>query len=540
MFLLEGTVVYSASDLTAARPASGRSCAGSTPSSAASMPSSRPKTTCCERTARWATCTSSRRSSSCGQADGVVEIERPGDRPGRGGRRADPRRAALGGGRRVPGHLLRRRASWASPTSSCATATDGRRLRGPRHQARPQGQDHRAAAARGLRRAAAAARHRRPARPCTCCSATAQPSAHRLRDILPVYRKRRARLQQLIDERVADRRPRAVGRSALHGVRALRRLRAERSKRTRDVLLVAGHAADAARAPAGPRASRPSTSSRQPTGPVDGIASARSPRSRRRRACSSTAADGPGRSRWHDRRSSAARGAAGARRRRHLLRLRGRPALPRSGGTRGASTTCSAWSSTTRRSRAFWAHDFAAGAAGADRLPRLRGRAPRASIPRMHIYHYAVYERTHLLALAARHGVGEDDGRRPAARQRARRPLPDRAAGRCASASRSYSIKKLEPLYMGDDRASGVTNAADSITEYVRCARPARRGRRGGGAARCSTTSPTTTATTASRTLRLRDWLLARAAERVGIRIGATPRATAGSTVELPSASPTA
>ena len=27
----------------------------------------------------------------------------------------------------------------------------------------------------------------------------------------------------------------------------------------------------------------------------------------------------------------------------------------------------------------------------------------------MHIYHYASYERTHLLLLAARHGVGEEE-----------------------------------------------------------------------------------------------------------------------------------
>ncbi|WP_181431260.1 hypothetical protein [Curtobacterium sp. MCBD17_021] len=27
----------------------------------------------------------------------------------------------------------------------------------------------------------------------------------------------------------------------------------------------------------------------------------------------------------------------------------------------------------------------------------------------MHVYHYAAYERTHLLPLATRHGVGEED-----------------------------------------------------------------------------------------------------------------------------------
>ena len=32
----------------------------------------------------------------------------------------------------------------------------------------------------------------------------------------------------------------------------------------------------------------------------------------------------------------------------------------------------------------------------------------------------------------------------------------------------SYSLKALEPLYMGDDLRTGVTNAADSVTEYAK------------------------------------------------------------------------
>jgi predicted RecB family nuclease len=38
--------------------------------------------------------------------------------------------------------------------------------------------------------------------------------------------------------------------------------------------------------------------------------------------------------------------------------------------------------------------------------------------------------------------------------------------------SRSYSLKKLEPLYMGSRARTGVANAADSITEYVRSREP--------------------------------------------------------------------
>ena len=115
---------------------------------------------------------------------------------------------------------------------------------------------------------------------------------------------------------------------------------------------------------------------------------------------------------------------------------------------------------------AFWAHEPRRGTPGADRLPRVRARAARRH-PGMHIYHYAPYERTHLLMLAARHGVGEeavDDLLRnnvlvdlyPVVRQGLR------------IGSRSYSLKKLEPLYMGDDLRAGVSTAADSISEYAR------------------------------------------------------------------------
>ena len=115
---------------------------------------------------------------------------------------------------------------------------------------------------------------------------------------------------------------------------------------------------------------------------------------------------------------------------------------------------------------AFWAHDLAEEKrALIDFLAWLADR--RARYPAMHIYHYASYERTHLLSIAARHGVGEntiDELLRhsvlvdlyPIVRQSLR------------VGSRSYSLKKLEPLYMGERSRAGVVNAADSISEYVR------------------------------------------------------------------------
>ena len=114
----------------------------------------------------------------------------------------------------------------------------------------------------------------------------------------------------------------------------------------------------------------------------------------------------------------------------------------------------------------FWADDLAQERqALIDFLEYLRER--RSAHPDMHVYHYASYERSHLLGLAARHGIGEeevDDLLRnhvlvdlyPIVRQGLR------------IGSRSYSLKKLEPLYMGEHERSGVANAADSITEYVK------------------------------------------------------------------------
>ncbi|MBD8540449.1 TM0106 family RecB-like putative nuclease [Frigoribacterium sp. CFBP 8751] len=116
--------------------------------------------------------------------------------------------------------------------------------------------------------------------------------------------------------------------------------------------------------------------------------------------------------------------------------------------------------------RAFWAHDFAGERqALIDFLDYLAER--RRRFPDLHVYHYASYERSHLLSLAARHGVGEDavddllrDGLLVDLYPVVRQAL--------LVGSHSYSLKKLEPLYMGDDlRQSDVKTATASITMYV-------------------------------------------------------------------------
>lgn len=165
------------------------------------------------------------------------------------------------------------------------------------------------------------------------------------------------------------------------------------------------------------------------------------------------------------------------------------------------------------RFTAFWAHDLAAERrALIDFLAHLRER--RAQNPGLHVYHYASYERTHLLSLAQRHGVGEEevdallrDGVLVDLYPVVRRSL--------RVGSRSYSIKKLEPLYMGDDLrdAEGVTNAADSITAYVEAV-ALRSGPDPEEGERRLAEIADYNAYDCRSTLRLRDWLLSLAPER--------------------------
>ncbi|MGO1736536.1 MAG: TM0106 family RecB-like putative nuclease, partial [Leucobacter sp.] len=92
----------------------------------------------------------------------------------------------------------------------------------------------------------------------------------------------------------------------------------------------------------------------------------------------------------------------------------------------------------------------------------------RRRYPGMRIYHYAAYERTHLTSIAARHGVCEaevDD----LLREHVLVDLYPIVRRALRVGSRSYSIKKLEPLYMGDELRDedGVTSGAQSVTEYA-------------------------------------------------------------------------
>lgn len=124
------------------------------------------------------------------------------------------------------------------------------------------------------------------------------------------------------------------------------------------------------------------------------------------------------------------------------------------------------WVDTRETYGAIWAHTFDE---ERDALERFLDMVAlrRQQYPGMHIYHYAPYEPTHLLTMAARYGVREADVDRllrdgvfvdlyPVVRRALR------------VGSRSYSIKKLEPLYMGHEvRTSDVQRGDDSIVKYV-------------------------------------------------------------------------
>lgn len=124
------------------------------------------------------------------------------------------------------------------------------------------------------------------------------------------------------------------------------------------------------------------------------------------------------------------------------------------------------WVDTRDVYSSLWAHSFAdERRALEDFLDLVALR--RAQHPGMHIYHYAPYEPTHLLAMAARHGVRERDVDR-LLRDGVFVDLYPIVRRALRVGSRSYSIKKLEPLYMGADvRTSDVQRGDDSIVKYV-------------------------------------------------------------------------
>ncbi|ODQ94066.1 TM0106 family RecB-like putative nuclease [Mycolicibacterium holsaticum] len=159
----------------------------------------------------------------------------------------------------------------------------------------------------------------------------------------------------------------------------------------------------------------------------------------------------------------------------------------------------------------FWAHDRASERqALIDFLAMVRKRLRR--YPGMHIYHYAAYEKSTLLRLAGRYGVGENDVDE-LLRNGVLVDLYPLVRKSIRVGTENYSIKSLEPLYMGNELRSGeVTTATDSITQYARyCA--LRDEERSDEAAAVLKQIEDYNLYDCRSTRRLRDWLMARAIE---------------------------
>jgi predicted RecB family nuclease len=342
-------------------------------------------------------------------------------------------------------------------------------------------------------------------------------SEHRLADILPVYRKRRARLEELIDGRVADPaatawgdpRYSACGRCAVCD---------EQVQSYRDLLLVSGlRVTQRARLiDAGIHTIEQLGES---SGPVPGISDPTLSTLRLQAAAQLA----PGLS-WAVTNPVALAALPAPDEGDIFFDFEGDPLHQE--GTAWGLDYLFGLVETDETFRAFWAHDLAEEKrALVEFLAYVDER--RRNHPGLHIYHYASYERAHLLSLAARHGVGEaavDDLLRNGVLVDLY-PIVTRSL---RVGSRSYSLKKLEPLYMGDRGRTGVANAADSISEYVRFTEQLAAGEAEAAAAVLANIASYNAYDCVS-TLRLRDWLLDRAADN-----GVPPAGAAELTLDVP------
>lgn len=113
----------------------------------------------------------------------------------------------------------------------------------------------------------------------------------------------------------------------------------------------------------------------------------------------------------------------------------------------------------------IWAHSIAEEKGALQRFVNIvRGRLEKH--PDMHIYHYASYEKTHLLSLAARHGIEEKFVNDLASKHVLVDLYPIVRRSMLVGAP-SYSLKDVEPIFMSDDERTGVSKAVDSVVEYA-------------------------------------------------------------------------
>ncbi|UXA05625.1 TM0106 family RecB-like putative nuclease [Mycobacterium sp. SMC-2] len=179
--------------------------------------------------------------------------------------------------------------------------------------------------------------------------------------------------------------------------------------------------------------------------------------------------------------------------------------------------------------RPLWAHNRVdERKALADFLAMVAKRRKRR--PNMHIYHYAPYEKTALLRLAGRYGVGEDQVDE-LLRSGTLVDLYPLVRKSIRVGAESFSLKALEPLYMGAQLRSGdVTTATGSITSYARYCELRADGRCDEAASVLKEIEDYNRYDCRS-TQELRNWLMLRAYESGVVPVGAQP-VPDGNTVE--------
>ena len=337
-------------------------------------------------------------------------------------------------------------------------------------------------------------------------------SSHRLTDIAPVLDDRVARLRWMIDERMAASDPIAWGASAYSADGRCAECTAQVEEH-RDVLLVAG-LRGAQRARMLDAGIRTIDDLAESTGEIEGIGVAPLARLRDQAAMQVSAENEPGivRYRVHDSSGLAALPAPDAGD--IFFDFEGDPLWT---DERGRDWGLDYLFGVIEHDadalafRPFWAHDRAQEKqALLDFLDYVSKR--RARYPGLHIYHYADYERSHLQMLCARYGVGEvvlDE----LLRENVLVDLYPIVKRSIRISENSYSLKRLEPLYMGDElRQSEVKTGAGSITAYVDYTVLVDDGRADEAAAQLAEIGDYNRYDCVS-TLRLRDWLLERADE---------------------------
>ncbi|OBH29822.1 nuclease [Mycobacterium sp. E342] len=171
--------------------------------------------------------------------------------------------------------------------------------------------------------------------------------------------------------------------------------------------------------------------------------------------------------------------------------------------------------------RPLWAHNRVdERKALSDFLTMVAKRRKRR--PNMHVYHYAPYEKTALLRLAGRYGVGEDqvDELLRSGTLVDLYPLVRKSV---RVGAESFSLKALESLYMGAQlRAGDVTTATGSITSYARYCELRADGRNDEAASVLKEIEEYNHYDCRS-TQELRNWLMLRAYESGVLPVGAQP-----------------